>query len=214
MTVDKYRFELIHEDRYEEACTFLTDHYCPDEPLSINFGILFGNDPVMKTETIIDLRQNMSLALISEETDKMIGIQILAVGRKGKINLDEYKESEKAKQLMSFIAYKDTIVDVFEYYDVEELFSIYELAVHRDHRRKGLGLKLMQAATILASNMDIGPCVIKGNAASNYSKRIFEKLDFENIGEVKFEDYIVDGVQVLSSIGDVNSFKMYGKILN
>ena len=213
MTVDKYRFELIHEDRYEEACTFLTDHYCPDEPLSINFGVLFGNDPVLKAETMIDLRQNMSLALISEETDKMIGILILTVGRKGKINLDEYKESEKAKQLMGFIAYKDTIVDVFEYYDVEELFSIYELAVHKDHRRNGLGLKLMQAATILAASMDIGPCVIKGNATTNYSKRIFEKLDFENIGEVKFEDYVVDGVQVLSSIGDATSFKMYGKIL-
>ena len=53
--------------------------------------------------------------------------------------------------------------------------------MHRDHRRKGLGLKLVLAATILVSSIDIGPCVIKGNVASNYFKGIFEKLDFENI---------------------------------
>ena len=62
--------------------------------------------------------------------------------------------------------------------------------MHRDHRRKGLGLKLVLAATILVSSIDIGPCVIKGNVASNYLKGIFEKLDFENIGEVKIDDYI------------------------
>ena len=181
--------------------------------MSVNFGIVLNQDLVMKAVTIGDLQQNLSLALISCETDEMIGIQILTIAQKHKLNPDDFKNSEKARQLMSFVAYKDTVVNVFDYYDVDELFAIFELAVHRDHRRKGIGCKLMLAATIFVSRMDIGPCVIKGNAASNYSKRIFEKLNFDNIKEVKFEDYKVDGVQVITSAGEVNSFKMYGKIL-
>ena len=41
----------------------------------------------------------------------------------------------------------------------------------------------MLTATVFVSSMNIGPCFIKGNAASDNSKRVFEKLDFEIIKE-------------------------------
>ena len=212
--MDDCRYERILEDRYEEVCTFITEHYCPDEPLSTHFGIVLNEDPVMKEMTMNDLRHNMSIALICCQTNIVIGDQLLTIAQNHKINPDEFGQSEKARQLMSFIAYKDTLVNVFDFYGVDELFSIFELAVHREHRQKGIGYKLMMAATVLASSLSGGPCVIKGNAVSNYSKRIFEKLGFDNIGEAKFEDYKVDGVNPMDNIGEHTSFKMYGKILS
>ena len=195
--VEGCHYQLIKEDRFEEACRLISEHYCPDEPLCKCFGLVMNQDHVMKAMTMDDLHQNMSIALISNETNEMVGIQVLCISKKGKINPDDYKESDAGKKLMSFIAYKDSIMDVFEYYDADEVFSLFELTVRRDYRRRGIGRKLLQATIILISSMNIGPCVLKGNCSSNFSKSIYEKLSFDTLGEIKFADYTVDGEQVI-----------------
>ena len=43
--------------------------------------------------------------------------------------------------------------------------------------------------------------------------RIFEKLDFDNKGEARFEDYEFDIVKVMDTIGEHTPLNIYDKIL-
>ena len=77
---------------------------------------------------------------------------------------------------------------------------------------KGIGLELMQAALFFISGLNIGPYVVRGNC-TNYSKRIYEKCDFDTLGEIKFADYRENGEVVVKDTGEHKSFKMFGKII-
>ena len=100
-------------------------------------------------------------------------------------------------------------------YEVEEVFDLFGLGVHRDYRKKGLGLKLMKAALIMFKTINPGPSlvVVKGDASSIYSKKIYDQLGFQTIGELLMADYKEDGVSVISNTGDHKKYTIYAKAI-
>ena len=212
LAAENCRYELVHEDRYEETWRLIADQYCPDEIFCKNFGIVA--DEGMKKMVFSDLQDNMSLALVSNKTNSIIGIRIIRVSKKGGQVDPEAEESEPVRKLLRFVKfYNDNLCNVFQHYDVSEVISLFQLTVHRDYRHQGLGLRLMQAALVFISGLNIGPCVVRGNCTSNYSKCIYEKCEFDTLGEIKFEDYMDNGEVVVKDTGEHKSFKMFGKII-
>lgn len=68
----------------------------------------------------------------------------------------------------------------------------------------------MQAAILFIKSMNLGrPYLVKGLGDSNYSKRIFERSGFDCLGEIMFDDYKVDGEQVITNTGEHKSIKLY-----
>ena len=212
LSVESCQYQLIHEDRYEEAWQLIVHHYCPDEIFCKNFGIVA--DEGMKKAVYSDLQQNLSIALVSMDTDKIIGIRIIRVSKRGNMVDPNEETSEPVRKLLRFVAfYNENLCDVFQHYDVDEVFSLFQLTVHRDYRQRGIGLKLLQAALVFISGLNIGPCVVRGNCTSNYSKQIYERCGFDTLGEIKFEDYRDNGVVVVKDTGEHKSFKMFGQVL-
>ena len=161
-----------------------------------------------------DLQQNMSVALVSMETNRIIGVRIIRVSKRGSKVEPEQEKSEPVRKLLRFVAfYNENLCDVFQHYDVDEVFSLFQLTVQRDYRHKSLGFKLMQAALIFISGLNIGPYVVRGNCTSNYSKRIYERCGFDTLGEIKFEDYKDNDEIVVKDTGEHKSFQMFGKVL-
>ena len=94
------------------------------------------------------LQQNMSIALISDDTDEIVGLRIIRIGKGGnKFDLTKYY-SEAVKTILAWLNYKEVCFDIYSHNNVEQAFELLGLSVHREHRRKGLGLKLMQAALV------------------------------------------------------------------
>ena len=160
------------------------------------------------------LQQNLSLALVSSSTREIIGLRVMRIG--GKEDSFDHKKikSDGTRKLFEFDEYKDEYLDVLSHYGVDEAFEFYGLSVHKDHRRKGIGLKLMQAALLFISSMNLGSVVVKGDCDSNFSKCIYERLGFDCLGEIMFDDYNkVKGEEVIADTGEHKSLKMYGKIV-
>ena len=160
-------------------------------------------------------QHNLSLALVSSSTREIIGLRVIKLGGKEDFSADFKKiKSEGTRKLFEFDTFKDEYFDVLAHYDVQEAFEFYGLAVHKDFRRKGIGLKLMQAALLFISSMDLGSVLVKGDCDSYYSQCIYERLGFECLAEFMFDDYNkVKGDTVIVDTGEHKSFKMYGKII-
>ena len=52
--------------------------------------------------------------------------------------------------------------------------------------------------------------VIRGEGSSNFSQRIYEKLGFETLLEIQYEDYKQDGEFVFKNTGEHKPEKVYG----
>ena len=210
--VENCRYELIGEDRYADAVRHMVEQHFPDEILMNSLGVTFSGQLrelyLMKT-----LRQNMSIALIAKDTDQIIGFRGIRICDKKPSFTLEDMESDALKKAIGLYNYMRTKADAYKYYDVDELFEMYGLSVHRDYRRKGIGFKMMQIALQFISNMNLGPLVIKGTCDSNFSQRIYEKLNFETLCEVIYADYKDNGEVLIINTGEHKSVKVYGKII-
>ena len=66
----------------------------------------------------------------------------------------------------------------------------------------------MQTTLLFISSMDVGSAVVRQNCTWNYTKRIYERLGFDTLGEIKFAVIKT----AMANTGKPKSFKMYGKI--
>lgn len=209
--VENCYYEIIREDRIEEALQHIAEHNFPDEIIFKSLGITM--DEEVKAMCTSALQDNMSIALISSLTGEIVGLRVIRIGsRDDKFDPEKIK-SQAFRKAMGLYEYKNENFNAFKHYGVDEAIEFFGISVHKDHRRKGIGLKIMQAALLLISSMRIGTVVAKGDCDSNYSKCIYERLGFDILGEIMFDEYKVNGEIVISNTGEHKSLKAYGKII-
>ena len=62
--------------------------------------------------------------------------------------------------------------------------------------------------------MNLGlPVLVKALDDSNYSHRIFERFGFDCLAEIMYDDYKVDGEQVVTYTGEHKSIKIFCKVV-
>ena len=86
--------------------------------------------------------------------------------------------------------------------------------VHRDYRQRRIGEKLMRAAISFVRNLGLGHVIIKGGGSSNFSHRLYEKVGFEILSELVYDEYKFEGINVLSNTGEHKTHKLYGMSIN
>ena len=65
----------------------------------------------------------------------------------------------------------------------------------------------------MVKNFELGPILLRVEATSNFSKKIFEKLEFDNLAEVIYDNYKENGEVVFKNMGDNRSVILYAKLL-
>ena len=197
---------------YEESLKHSADHNFPYEPICSSLGVTMDEEVKGLCESV--LKNDTSLALISSQTGEIIGQRVLQIGSKNdKIDVENFK-IEANRKLIKLFDYKNKLYfDIWENYGVHEAFELFGLSVHKGYRHKGIGLKIMQAAMLFIKSMNLGPVLVKGDCSSNFSQHIYERLDFDCLGKIKYEDYKVDGEQVITNTGEHKYLKVYGKMI-
>ena len=212
LAVEGCHYELVREDRYQDMMDYYRDHFIPDEPVGRGIGFVYDEDVEALVES--ELKFNMSIALVSNNSGKIVGIRMMSLISKSDEPEDTSQlNSYKMKLIEDFLIYLGQLNNVFDHYGVEDAVHFFAIGVHRDYRGRGIGLKLMKAAVELVKNLDIGGVVVTGEGSSNYSKKIYEKLNFDILAEVVFEDYKVDGVTVFQNLGEHTFERLYGKVV-
>ena len=211
LAVDGCHYERILENRYQEALNFYRDMFVPDEP--VMRSISFDFDEEFKGYVASGLKQNLSIALISDATGEIVGVRLMNILNKNVTFDTANLKSEKFKLIADFILYLRSLADVFEHYSVEDVIRFSAISVHRDFRCKGIGSKLMKAAISYVGNLGLGPVVVTGEGSSNYAKRIYEKCGFDSLAEVVFADYKADGHVVFQGLEEHKLERLYGKVV-
>ena len=206
-----YRYTIIQEDLYKKAGDFMAVHLFPDEPLCKGIDLTWN--PEIEDIMMSALEQNMSLALISTETDEIVGLRIMQVEEKNQYFETDALQEESVKLFMNIVGLLENMFDVFEHYEVNEVFDLFGLAVHIDHRRKGLGLKLMQAAIIFIESLNVGPAVVKGFCDSVFSYRIYEKTGYTLLKKVSYEDFMKDNNIFITCSEQHKYITMFAKVI-
>ena len=153
--------------------------------------------------------------LVSDSTDEIVAIRVNSIGKKG-VNfypVDPSTMPEGMRKISGILQALRAKCDVYEHYNVTERMNCVALGVHRDHRRKGVGQKIMNAAIALVKNFGSRPILVKGEASSNYSKKIYENCDFDELGEILYKDYKEDGEIVFKTQEHQKSVKYYAKLI-
>ena len=186
--------------------------YAPDEPLSRSLEIVFDEEIEELLRHL--LRENLSILLVSNNSDEIIAGRLSTIAKKNE-HSDTMKNLKNPKlfTLYTFSTHKDEELNAFDKYEVDKAVNFLILAVDRRYRRKGIATKIMDAAMKFYSEIGMERVVIKGEATSNFSKRIYEKFGFETLHEFHYEDYKVDGEVVFKKTGEHKSSKIFAKMV-
>lgn len=112
-------------------------------------------------------------------------------------------------------------VDIFQKYNARGAMEIFYIGTDPKCQQRGIGLEITQKSLEVARglcarklkqicvadkivNEHVRPEVAFAVAASIFSQRIFEQLNFESLAEVRYEDYVRGGKKMSDRIGNVH----------
>jgi len=201
------KLAIITPDLYDQAFDILVNHFFPDAPLSKAFGVTWSK--VLEKAVLEDLKTNISICMISKDTEEIMGITVSGIIRKTDPPLDSSNiECERLKSLLTFMTHKDDEINFFECYNVDEAVHFFTLGVKRKYRRMGLGDRLLAAA--VAMSRELGFKAVKSEATSIYSQRIFEKQGFDIVLTMPYDSYYYNGRPLIDLTGEHTMTKIYG----
>ena len=175
-----------------------------DEPWFYALGLKIG--PYTNRQ-LAQLRQNVSIMAVKDKSSEIIGVFTSDVKmRSEKVDINSYSD-ESMREMFKFKAQKEPAVDIFDKCGADEVFHLENLAVHRECRRQGLGFVLLQAAIAFAKAM--GFKGILGEGTSNFSQRLFEKLEFETILWLPYSEYKFKQRYLSERTGEHTGMKVY-----
>lgn len=207
--LDGMHVELASDERVHEMVEFLSQHFYPDEILCKSIGLVIEEG--MKKLLVERYKGNMSLLLISDVTHEVIGARTITVEsiQEHTTGVVSTIQHEMVRTIHTFLSHKNTEMDVFKRFGVDHAVHFLNIAIRHDYRKQGLASKLMKAALLFVKDIGLDPVCITGEGTSNYSQSIYDKLQFEMLHSVMYEDYKVNGDVVFKDTGVNKSCKFY-----
>lgn len=112
-------------------------------------------------------------------------------------------------------------VDIFQKYNARGAMEVFYIGTDPECQERGIGLEITEKSLEVARGLYTGklkqicvadkivnehvrPEVVFDVAASTFSQRIMEKLNFETLAEARYEDYVRGGKKMSDRIGHVH----------
>lgn len=202
---------FITEEYFDAALEFARDSFTRDEP--INHAVNTQWFPGLGEMWLATFRCHLTLAVLNEE-DKIIALRGTRVLDKNATFDATQFDDPGFNILFGIMDHCDAKADFFNRFDVDTAFQMFGFGVHRDYRNRGLGSRIFKAAMSLLKYAGPDSFCIKGETSSFYSSRIYEKNGFELLYQLSYDDWLVDGKQVICNTGVHKNMKIYGLRMN
>ena len=103
--------------------------------------------------------------------------------------------------------------DIFEkHLDDSKYYDMFTLATKPGYRGKGIGKKLVQQSLAIAKKAECSAAIVM--ATSDFSRKIFHNLGFEEISSKNWEEIIYDGKKAFGDVLSENATAHYLKLSN
>lgn len=205
----------LTEDLYPATLEVMKESFIYDEPICTALGVEWCDE--YRTSWLGIFRANLSFVLVNQTNGEIMGVRLIRNLKKETsedfVHADKIKDKPR-KQYVKMMEISLKKANFFEKYEVDEAFFLWGLAVPRKYRQRGIATLMMKAALKFIECLGFESVYIRGNASSNYSRRIYENLNFETLSEIQFDTYRVDGVFILKGkTGVHNCLKEYVLLL-
>lgn len=199
---------LITEEYYRMALDFVRDNFVKEEPLNKSLGVIWTSEE--ERFWLSSFKFNHSLMFINEENGDPVAIRTTRIAtRDDRIDIDSI-QTPSLKELLLYTSYCDDQADFFGHFQTYEAFHFLGLSVNDKYKNRGLATKLFNAAIEMIRNFGINPVYIKGEASSNFSKRVYANAGFEELYDKPFAEWEVDGRHPIQNTGENTSMKALG----
>ncbi|KAK2586379.1 hypothetical protein KPH14_010666 [Odynerus spinipes] len=191
MSSDNLTIVQIPPDRFNDAIHHLKWSFFADEPLNHAVELCQKGESHYELERhcLLTLKQGYSRMLVTDDGT------IAGVALNGILTEDERDEAsrrleeiddERFKTIFGLLYKVNKKVDLFNKYNVQELFECRILSVDENFRGKGLANVLMSDSLEIARKA--GFKVFKADATGMYSQKVCLKHGFHDEAEIPYTD--------------------------
>lgn len=191
--------ELITEDDAEEVLKMLKKFFFKDEPL--NTFVDLGECKELEKYSTKSLHEHCSFKAVNSRGE-IVGVNINGLISRPKetdeppAKLADNCDHPKFKKIMALMDYVDENFNIFDLYqDVDRLLDIKIMSVDSNYRGLGIAGKLTDRTMQYVKDNNIK--LVHVLCSSHFSARVMEKMDFQEVYKLPYQDYLVNGEQVL-----------------
>ncbi|XP_015116885.1 uncharacterized protein LOC107041041 isoform X2 [Diachasma alloeum] len=235
-------FESLTTETLPGALEVMREAFFADETTCRGVDILSEPGATEELEELSSdaARDGVSVVAIDVATGKVVGVSFNKIqmqqksGEKSAFELfSENCKCKSSKGLVDIMILVDSQVDLFKHYNVDCILEVMFLATLSSHRGRRIAELLVASSIEIARQLKRGkdvqtpvevagtdaitnpncvPGLVSAIMSSNYSQRLAEKLGFNSLAEVSFEDYVFDGKKASERINDVHkSWRLVAK---
>lgn len=117
----------------------------------------------------------------------------------------------KFGEILKFLGKVVEDADVYGTFGVDRYAELFILTTHSRKRHPGLGTEMTRRTLEMLAAEGFGLCVTE--ATSLFSQKIFTRLGFSDVSEIRYDDYKPDGSVVFPSKPPHESVKLMAKTM-
>ncbi|GAB0095829.1 hypothetical protein DMENIID0001_112590 [Sergentomyia squamirostris] len=187
-------YEVIKPEDADQVVAFIKKHFFEDEPL--NRSLVLGECKQLEMFSIECLPEDLSFKAM--RNGEIIGVMINGIMRKDfEGPHTDFSGHEKFQKIITMSESLEHQCDIFgRFPDIDRFVDGRIMCVSSDARGLGIAGKLVEETLnrMIRENLPM----IYIQCSSLYSARVLEKLNFEEILSLKYEDYQIDGMVVFT----------------
>ena len=201
------RAETIREygPSYTAVLKFMYNHYKGREPQEKYLGIGQENEPAWNTEVIEILQQGVSVFALDTDNQLCVGVCICGgvSGQKHTSKSLEQIISKGYPRAGALSVYIDNLLmDSSEKFQAiassaHSMFFVAYVSVREEYGGRSIGRQMVQYCLDEFATKQGKHQYAYAVCSSKFSQRIFEKLGFQQVSELRFVDVEVDGEHVI-----------------
>lgn len=188
--------QLVHitREHFEAVVDFSRQYFLQDEPLCRSIGLQWN--PASESFVRHAINQEISVMAVDTSKDnKIVGVRAHRVVKRDEKDSWDPPEEQSTKKIFDFVDYAYKQFDPWsKFQEIDSLIDCKFLAVHRDYRGRNLSVRMMEFMFEFMRREKIPLVFVL--VSGKFSRAVMEKLDFENVFEMSYEDYRVDGQRV------------------
>ncbi|XP_077981529.1 arylalkylamine N-acetyltransferase-like 2 isoform X2 [Glandiceps talaboti] len=206
------------ESDIDDATEVLMTTFIKGEPMTICLGLTPQEDSIQaKILCQQAAKDGISVVAIDTVKDKIIGVATSSIHQGSVTTPSDQDNQEMISKYEPINSLLDQLEGQFnDYPDLKnnpdaKFTKALKLGVLAEYAGKGLGTRLRQATTDLAKSKGFQFTVASASAPS--SQRLYQKLKFDELAEIKYSDFEFKGTYPFASITACPSIKLFIKKL-
>ncbi|XP_017887391.1 uncharacterized protein LOC108629305 isoform X1 [Ceratina calcarata] len=224
---DGLDYKLLTRDQVEAALAIQRETM-HQENLAIGVG-MFEEEGAPEEMTLLFrevIKDGCTLIAVDTKSNTLAAVafnKIHARPREGQrdeleIFIEGNLKLRTSQGLVKFLDDIESSVDIFERYKASTAMELFYLGTNPQYQGRGIGRKMVHKCIDFARglskgttrrisidggalDLDAPPELIFGVFASNFSQRIADKVGFETLHEIRYDDYVFDGKTMAQRIG-------------